>query len=197
MKIKIYLFLIVILLFLSVGLIIVYYNQEFTEDLVISKSIKSADINLRMETRYSSEENYLAEATVDIGRLTLTNKGYFEQKYVLPNLIGCIYLTPGNPGSSTSVPFNIEFSDGVTTMYNPLTVYTNQSKILTVKARYTGRYSAELKSFDNINEIQIYSLPEDNENPIKDLGYNDYRYNYDQCNNLKANEKPLQTIILE
>ena len=177
----IYIALSLILLFSSLAILLVYYTQNFKEDFDFSKSVNYGDIRFETGNGYSyydKETVYLQLAEVDIGSLTLENKGYFTQVYNSPQLVGCINLKEEIDKNSLLLNnnrFEVQFnSDGEVFSY-PIKIKVDDKKTFKLKGVYNnGNIPFEQFSKDNIKSISIYKIPEKVNNPFKD-GF-DYNY---------------------
>ena len=198
MKNIIYLVIVGILILVSIISLLFYYTQNFSEQLNIIKSIDYNDITIKTDVRDS--QTYLTSAEAIIGELKLENKGYFTQKYTIPQLFGCINL---NEDNQRNLRFNIQATDSVNNQVMPykynyntdtIDIPVGEIKILKIKAIY-NEYNTLLSTFsrENLLDFEIYQIPKKESNPLGETYYsNDY---YD-CNNLK-DLTPIATIQTE
>jgi len=84
MKKLIYLGLSLFLVLLSLSFLLLYYTQDFKEDVSITKEVNLDDVKL------VTSGDYLSFVEANIGNLTLENKGYFSEMYSFPKLILCV-----------------------------------------------------------------------------------------------------------
>ena len=75
---------------MSLVTLLLYYTQDFSEDLELKNFINYQELEIQTSQRGS--DTYLTSARGELGTLTLTNKGYFTEVYKFPKLIGCIDL---------------------------------------------------------------------------------------------------------
>ncbi len=197
----IYIAISLILLFSSLAILSIYYTQDFSEDFSYLKSINYRDI--RFETRngysnYDKETVYLQLAEVDVGSLTLENKGYFTQIYDSPKLVGCINLKEEVENIlSENNKFEVQFnSDGEVHSY-PLKIKVDERKTFKLKGVYNqGNVPFDKFSRENIKSISIYKIPEKTNNPFKE----GYDYNYldysSSCGQIEQELNPETTILI-
>ncbi|MDO8563860.1 MAG: hypothetical protein Q7R87_02540 [Nanoarchaeota archaeon] len=189
----------VILALVSASVLVLYYNQDFTEYFDFPDKINYD--SMEIQTGFRGEVKYLINAKGDIGSLSLINDGYFKQVYFFPTLVGCIDLKEGIKPVSTNIR-NYQFS--VNFVKDGLTFYGGQSIELDKedKAKYNllGQYSSydvPLSDFsNNVAGVSIYEIEKRQENPIRDNYYYNNNQYYGDCDSLKQNSEPLAEISL-
>lgn len=195
MKNIIYLIIIGILLLASGLVLMFYYTQDFSENFWFPKALGYTDLILKTQKAQDASQNtitYLSSAEATVGELTLENKGYFTQKYTLPQIFGCIDIK--QPNDEKRLKLEIQYvskedSNSYNDYYNtPIEIKVGEKKSYKLKATSYGNYMdtpISLFSKENKITIDLYKVPKKESNPLGDNYYN-YK-NYD-CSNLDSLE---------
>jgi hypothetical protein len=200
----IYSAIIAIMLLFSGSLMIVYYTQEFDEELSFKTTLNYQE--LEIEQSYRGEFSYLKSAKGDLGTLKLTNEGVVPQVYEFPRLVGCIDLREGVDIADSAInnyQFNVIFLQKGNRNYagTRFEIPTGKETEFDIVGEYSS-YNVPLSAFttDKIESISIYKLSDDNSNPLQDpygIGYNGYNSRIkNNCNSLTLGEDPMITIPL-
>lgn len=192
MKNIIYLSVLVILIVISGTLLILYYTQEFDENISFKSSLFSEDITFSSS---DGSNNFRAE----LGTLDLENKGIFTQVYNFPEIVGCVNFDENyKEFSNGNVRVYLDYSnDGIVLLKseNPLKIEVGKEasfKIMGVYNSYSEDFSwEELKK--SVKSISLYKVSKKEPNPFD----NSYYYGYSsgkECNSLNLNSKPIKEV---
>jgi uncharacterized protein YjfI (DUF2170 family) len=206
MKNIIYIIVVTLLVLSSLTVVLLYYTQDFSEELDLTTSINFAEIQIETN-EFRNNEIFLLSAKSEIGELTLTNNGYFTQVYVLPTIIGCIEIRDNIDANSLllkNTRFHAEYSsDGATYSDNPysynnrgnLKIKVGESRKFTITGVYNPN-NVPLSQFtrENIKSISLYRIPEKQTNPLSESSkYSPLRYSND-CTAIDPELDPIAIV---
>jgi len=198
MKNKIYIVSAFILIFISFSVLLIYYTQEFNENLVFEESVEYSSVEINTNLR--GTETFLNFAQISIGSLELDNQGIFTQIYTFPNLVGCIDLSKNidkNLPINNNELFSVEYKNRGST-YSPGRTYNvgvgNKVEFEIIGTYRTYGVPSSQFSRENVEGILIYEIPKKERNPFDErYGYRTVRESGD-CDFLKSKSEPISRI---
>jgi len=191
MKNTLYLIVVAFLFTLSAVLLILYYTQDFSEE------ISFKDILLKADVEYKYSRDVIQEINVDLGNLNLENNGLFPEIYSFPEIVGCIDFKSNMTAVSrrqVRVYLGYVNEKNYPAEKNPLQIPVGEKITFKIKGSYTP-YSNEislLKLQNSVQSLSLYQISKKEQNPFD--SYYDYYSNYFDCNSLDLNSKPIKVI---
>lgn len=191
MKKLIYGTLIVISFLIVFTILLLYYTQDFSEDFFLKDAISLSEVTS------NSNGNYIDFISVNLGSVSLENKGYFSQVYIFPKIIGCIISKENGPIKFNPDNFNVYLTSGNTKELNyleNLEIDVGEKKTFEITARYYPNHnpSVSLQQMqDSLDKVVLYKLNQKEQNPF---GNSYYSYEYQDCSKVSLTEKPMKTI---
>ena len=195
----IYIAILFILILIGGSFLLVYYLQDFNENLRLKDFLNFNEISYKKGIdNYDGNRSYFNNINANFGTLVLENKGVFPRVYTFPRFLGCMDLiNPPDKDYNYYSPIQISFVSG-TTSYNG--DYNSQDSMevpvgTSLEFQIEGKYPSNLymNSFDskNLKSISIYELPKKSNSPF---GFNNYEYY--SCDTIKNQEKPIKVIAI-
>ena len=199
MKNAIYIIVSVLLVLGSFTVLLLYYTQNFDEELNFKKSLAIKDLEIQKNDR--GGVNYLNFVKAEIGTLTLKNKGYFAEVYRTPRLVGCINAKEGIPDDNLKInnfQFEIYYLGDNNQVYpgTAIDVPVGEEKSYKIIGQYNS-YDLPVYVFeDSVSGVSVYEIPPEEKNPLDDGSYYSDRiyYGNDNCNAIRDKLKPIATI---
>ncbi|MBI2452268.1 hypothetical protein HYV50_04310 [Candidatus Pacearchaeota archaeon] len=190
---------------LGISLVALYYTQDAKERFNFKDSINYGELEL--QTNQKGITPYLSSAKGTVGKLILTNNGIFPQVYNIPQLAGCIDLKEGVSQEQAQIrnyQFQIVFlQDGISYYAGQrIEIPVGKEQEFDMVGEYYS-YDVPLSTFssDTIKSVSIYKIKEGKTNPINNnINYKYYygkSYYGDNCNNLRTQYRPEETIPLD
>ncbi|MCH7850303.1 MAG: hypothetical protein IH845_01540 [Nanoarchaeota archaeon] len=194
MKTIFYIISLVTLLILG-ALLIFLDTKSLNEDLSLVSFVNFDNI---AHVADSSDPPYLQSAEVKIGDLVLKNTGYFEKKYTLNEMVGCITL---KNNQDNSIQFYVGPKNGNQKSYSSrrdetqYTISAGETKKVEIYGVYSNNPRVLLSDFDegNLGTIKIFEIPNPESNPFID-GRSSYSER--KCNYLLNNDEPIKEITI-
>jgi len=170
-----YILVVAVLVVIGMTLLLFYYTQDFEADFDFLDLEYSS---ITIKTSIMGESTYLESARAEIGELKLSNKGYFTQIYVIPEMVGCVNF---KESGINSLQFSVNL-DPPPRQADELKIKVGDESVFKIMGVYQQNYRNQLLlddfSSDKIKNLEIYKIPTDEKNPF----WKDYRsksYYYD------------------
>lgn len=174
-----------------IGLIVLllYYTQDFTEELTF---VNSLDFAKDFTSDYSIESINWIEAK--IGTLSLENNGYFSETYTLPTIVGCLDLSLTSSLKLPQEKFEVSFDS--MRRGQEIKVLVGKEVNYDLVARYSPpRASISFNSLrENVVSVSLYSLKQKEENPFGRVYYDNTFYM--TCEEIAQKYEPIKKIVL-
>lgn len=187
MEKKVYAGIIGICLLISTIVLILYYTQDFSSEIIFNENFSFTSDH----TDYNI--NWIE---TPIGEITLKNKGIFTEKYILPNYVGCIKLKENSDAKITNYEFEI-YLKGIedNTIEVPIKKEINQTLFAKYYPHNSGVSFKMLE--ENVKKVLIYEIKKEEKNPLR----TEYTYNYKTsqqlCERLEKEKTPIKIIELK
>jgi len=195
MKKLIYGSILVICALISFTLLVLYYTQDFSEEMSFISSLSTKDIN------YSYSGDSINDLHFKLGEVSLDNNGYFEKVYEFPKIVWCATFKNGE--YLTNYPLYVyysgenslgKYSREVMSQDNKVTIDVGEIRKFYLFADYSGGYSNEYSLSqlqENVQVISLYKIDKKEDNPF---GNSYYSYDYTSCSQLELDSKPVKVI---
>lgn len=191
MKKLIYGSILVICALISFTLLVLYYTQDFSEEMTFISSLNTKEVN------YSYSGDSINDVHFKIGEINLDNKGYFDSVYEFPTIVWCASLK--NEEYLNSNPLYVYYSgENYFDIYNrgirSITIKVGENRKFYLFADYSPGYSTKYSLSnlqENVQVISLYKIEKKENNPFGDAYYS---YDYTSCSQLALDNKPVKVI---
>jgi len=195
MKNQIYFFILGFLIVVSSLILLLYFTQDFTEEIKIYDAINFDNIEL---TNQDSNMKQMGSVYATIGTIELENNGIFAQSYQFPKIIGCL----NNPElSQYEKQAYFFFTKDQNSQVEYYSLRYQEQEPIEIKVGETENFfirgtldpNKNLETLKKTKSILIYQIDPKAENPID---FNKYTNYYNACDSLSIDKQPIKEIIL-